>query len=135
MNDIKKAVLGTLSFIICVCLMSFVIVEPYFTYCLLGNTVYYQDAPLRKKMAGSLDVLVVGASQAVRAFDPAVLDEELKVNSYNLAVPSMSMDSRYFILEKEIQRNDVSTVVIEIAYDTLKRDRKEEGPEGILRTL
>lgn len=132
--DIKKAVLGTVYFIISTFILSVVVMYPYFSQYMMGE-MFFQDAPVRKEMAGTLDFLVTGASQGCRAFDTSILDEHLDVNSYNLAVPMMTMDARAYMMKKEIERNEVSTVAIEISYNALERDRESEGPEGILTTL
>lgn len=132
--DFRKAVLGTIYFIVFTVILSVVVMYPYFSRYMMGE-MFFQDAPIRKEMAGSLDFLVVGASQGCRAFDTSVLDEHLDVNSYNLAVPMMTMDARDYMMKKEIERNEVSAVVIEISYNVLARDRESEGPEGILTTL
>lgn len=134
MSDIKKAVLGTAGFILSTLLLSAVIMYPYLSKYMMGE-MYFQDAPLRKEMAGTLDFLIVGASHGCRAFDTSVLDEQLYVNSYNLGVPMMTLDARFYMMKKEVERNEVSTVVIEVSYDMLRRDRESEGPEGILTTL
>ena len=134
MKERKKAIIYTLSYMLCIVALSYAIINPYYKHYMLGAS-YYQDAPIRQEMSGSIDFLVIGASQASRAFVPEVLDLELGVNSYNLAVPLMTMDSRSYMLEKELKRNPVSSTVIEISYNALIRKRSEEGPEGVLRTL
>lgn len=131
MHNFKKALLATLGFLACVLLAAAVIVWPYFT----GEYYYYEDAQVREELAGSLNVIVSGASHGYCAFDPSVLDEELGVNSYNLSGSLMTMCSRAALLRKELARNPVDTVLIELSLNTLTRDRVDEGPEGDIYAL
>lgn len=131
MHNFKKAMLATLGFLACVLLAAVVIVWPYFT----GTFYYYEDAQVREELAGSLNVLVSGASHGYCAFDTGVLDEELGANSYNLSGSLMTMYGRTVLLRKELARNPVDTVFIELSLNTLTRDRAAEGPEGDIYVL
>ena len=42
----------------------------------------------------------------------------------------MTLDARYFLLKKEIERNPVKTVIIDMSYETLTRIESEEHAEG-----
>lgn len=86
-------------------------------------------------MSGSLDFIICGASHAMRGFRPDVLDETLDVNSYNLSCSRMTMQGRYEMLNLELNRNPVKTVVLELSYDSLTRNRDDEGPEGDIYLL
>ena len=66
---------------------------------------------------------------------PTVLNENLKVNSYNLSSPLMSMYGRYVLLKKEIERNQIKTVYFEISYNALTLDKKTLGFEGDIYEL
>ena len=126
MHSFKRTMRKIAIFLLTVFLLSEAICAPYF----YGEVYYYQDGYVRESMAGQLDLLVCGASQSLRGISPAVLDEELGCNSYSLASPLMTMKQRYLFLKKELERNPVETVVVEICYDSLARDRKDVGPEG-----
>lgn len=126
MRNFKLALRTSLIFLLLVAAITEVIVYPYFH----SETYHYQDAYVREQMAGELDVLICGASQAQRGISPAVLDEELGCNSYNIGSPLMTLKGRYHILKKEVERNPVKTVIIELCYDTMARDRAVVGPEG-----
>lgn len=79
---------------------------------------------------GRSDLLIVGASQAECAFVPAVLDEELGCVSCNLAISAMTNDDKYLILEGELARNPVQTVVIEVSYNAMARSNKNDLADG-----
>lgn len=130
-NSKVKALLVTLALVLCVCLLLSAFCEAYFQY----PAYYYEDAKVRKDLAGSLDTLIIGSSHAFRAFDPTVLDETLGTHSYNLSGALLTMEGRYLLLEKELERNPVRTVVIELSYNALLRDRDYEGPEGDIYLL
>lgn len=131
MRSFKRTLWKAAAFLLSVFVISEIIVEPYFQ-----NEVYhYQDAAVRDSMAGTLDFLICGSSQSYRGIVPQVLDEKLGCNSYNLSTSRMTMAGRYELLKKELNRNPVKTVIIDLSYNTLTRDRAEEGPEGDLYQL
>lgn len=126
MNNFKSVLRSSLIFLAIVVLISEIITYPYFH----GETYHYQDGYVRDKMAGEMDFLICGASQAQRGISTSILDERLQVSSYNLASPLMTIMGRYTLLEKELERNPVDTVIIELCYDSMVRDRDVVGPEG-----
>lgn len=126
MRNFKLALKTSLIFLLLVTAITEVIVYPYFH----SETYHYQDGYVRDEMAGSIDFIICGASQAQRGISSVVLDEELGVNSYNIGSPLMTLKARYYMLEKEVERNPVETVIIELCYDTMSRDRDVVGPEG-----
>ena len=76
-----------------------------------------------------------GASYAMRGFRPDILDQELGVNSYNLSCSRQTMQGRHELLNLELNRNPAKTVVLELSYDSMTRNRDEEGPEGDMYML
>lgn len=128
MHNFNKALKTSLIFLLLVILISGAVAYPYFH----AETYHYQDGYVRDSLAGSLDLIICGASQAQRGISPAVLDEALGCNSYNIGSPLMTMKARYTILNKELSRNDVELVILELCYDTMVRDRDVVGPEGDL---
>ena len=131
MRNFKRAVFATLAFLLCLALMVEVIVWPYFN----RPNYFYEDARVRADLAGSIDTLVSGSSQGACAFNTRILDETLGANSYNLSGPLMTMEARRTLLKKEIARNPVKTVFIELSFNALTRNRRKEGPEGELYAM
>ena len=131
MRNFRRAMAATLGFVLCLALLAGIIVWPYFH----GQTYYYEDAKVRDGLAGTLDTLISGASHGACAFDSRVLDEALGVRSYNLSGPLMTMQARRTLLEKELDRNPVKTVFIELSCNALTRSRAKEGYEGELYAL
>lgn len=128
MRNFKKAVFAVLGFALCLILFAAIIVTPYFR----GQYYYYEDAQVREDLAGSIDTIVNGASHGMCAFVPEVLDSELGVSSYNLSGPLATLGGRQELLHKELERNPVKTVFIELSCNTLTRGRDVEGSEGDL---
>ena len=126
MRSFKRILPELLSFFLCFSALCFGAAALYW------GTAYHshQDAALRRELAGSLDTLIVGASHALNGVDPQVLDEALGTSSYNLSGSLMPMHGRYVLLKKELGRNPVKTVYLEIAADTLLRNSGEEYAEG-----
>lgn len=131
MKNFKKTIKTIVLFLIVLTIFSSAIMELF-----LGTESYfYQDAKERDGIAGTIDYVVIGSSHGLRAFRPEILDEELDVNSYNLSGSLMTMLGKYEMLTKEIDRNPVKTVVLEMASSTIPRNRKNEGPEGEIYIL
>lgn len=131
MHNFKKIILHSLLVILFVVMLLALSMAPYF----YGEKYYYQDYKVRESLSGNLDTLVVGSSHALRSVKPTVLNEELNVKSYNLSSPLMSMYGRYVLLEKEVQRNPIKTVFIELSYNAMILDRENLGLEGDLYLL
>lgn len=116
MSNFKKAIITTVLFILI--LAAFHI--PIFA-CLLENENYhYQDYREREALSGTLDYVVLGSSHAMWAINPKVLDEKLGLDTYNLSNEWLNTKSRYILLEYEIKRNPIKTVIYEVSYDTLR---------------
>lgn len=130
-NRFKKALFTTLTLLLSVILLFAIYTAPYF----YGTTYPYQDSKARDALAGQLDLLISGSSHAFRAFIPEQIDRAFGTNSHNLAYSMQTMQGRYFLLKKEMERNPVKTVLIEVSYNSLTRNRKSEGPEGDIYVL
>ena len=126
MHNFKKVACSAVATVLVFVLISSLVITPY----LNSETAYYQDNRLRSDLAGTIDCIVLGSSQGLAAIDPRVLDAELGCCSYNLSTISMTLDNKYSILEKEIQRNPADTVILEISFDTLARIEMEEFAQG-----
>ena len=131
MRSFKRTIWKILAFLLSVAAITVGITEPYFQ-----NEVYhYQDAGARDFYAGTLDVLICGSSHAYRGIVPQVLDEAMGCSSYNLSTSLMTMSGRYEMLKQELERNPVKLVILDVSFNSLTRDRAEEGPEGDIYQL
>lgn len=131
MHSFKRMIAVTLTCVLCVGIIFTGIAEFYFS----NSYYYYQDSETRENFAGQIDFLICGSSHGLRAFSPEILDEELGCFSYNISGALMTMQGRYTLFEKEIERNPVETVVIEVSFNALSRNRTKEGAEGDLYVL
>lgn len=120
MSGSKKAILSAVSFIGVIALVSFI----------LAFFVPHQDAVERKKLAGSLDLIFVGASHTQNSIIPQIIDEGLGTNSYNLAIGSMTTADRKIMIQKETGRNPIKTVVLELSLGALLRSVKNDAADG-----
>ena len=131
MRDFKRILLSLGAVLIAFAVVSLAVIEP----CLNNSReAYYCDSEVRGELAGTLDCLIIGSSEGLVAFDPAVIDEELSVHSYNLCGTLMTLGSTYYFLEKELERNPVKTVVLEFSPSTL-REREASYESGDIVTL
>ena len=126
MHNFKAALKTSLIFLLIVLVITAILVYPYFH----SEAYYYQDGYVRDSMAGTLDLIICGASQAQRGVSTKIMDDLLGCNSYNLSSPLMTLEARYRLLKKEVERNPVDLVILELCYDTMCRDRDVVGPEG-----
>lgn len=131
MNNFRKIILHTLLLLLFVVMLLVGFMAPYF----YGEKYYYQDYKVRKSLSGEIDTLIVGSSHALRSVKPTVLNKELNIKSYNLSSPLMSMYGRYVLLKKEVERNPIKTVYLELSYNALTLDRASLGFEGDLYVL
>lgn len=125
MQNFKKLLKSSIFFIVCLLLVFSVIVYPCFQ-----NGSEYNDSEARRKLSGEINYIFSGASHALAAFNPNIVDEKLNVCSWNLSTSSASLNGRKMLLEKELNRNKIDTVVIDISFDTLLRSQKNENATG-----
>ncbi len=131
MRNFRRTLLKALAFLGSVLLLTVAITEPYFQ----SDIYHFQDAAVRDSFAGTLDTLICGSSHAYRAIMPTVLDERMGTSSYNLSTSLMTMEGRYELLKKELDRNPVELVILDSSYNSFNRNRAEEGPEGDIYQL
>ena len=131
MHNSKKALFRILLILLIVIGISLPILYPYFS----RDIYYYQDRAQRQGYAGQLDTLIVGSSEGLRGLDPTQIDHIAGTTTYNISAPMMTMCGRYRLLKHEISRNPIQTVVLELSYESMARNRKDEGPEGDLSVL
>lgn len=126
MQTFKRILLSALGLLCCLAILSVIVIEP----ALKTEAAYYNDQRLRRELSGSIDFIALGASHGLAAFDPRILDEELGCCSYNLSGSMMTSYSKLYLLNKELARNPVKTVVLEIAFDSFARDEAKEYAIG-----
>ena len=131
MRTSKRVILSCLVFILLFVLLSAAVQIPWRN----SEYSYYLDHRVREDLAGKIDFIVVGASHGLTAFEPRTLDEELGSVSYNLCGSQMPIYNRSYMLRKEMDRNPVKTVVLEIAYDALFRQQTSDHEDGDSITL
>lgn len=120
MRDSKKAFIST-----GIVLFLFVILSGLFmkfTFKYTHNFDWY----LREELANKIDFLIAGASQGRCGFDTKQIDQITGSNSYNLCYDATENFEKHYLLNKELSRNDVKTVVLELSYDTLQLTGKSD---------
>lgn len=131
MHNFRRAAKVTGVFLAVVLVLSVLLAELY----LQGENFDFQDARERDAAAGELTVLVCGASYPLFGVDTAAVGGQLGESCYNLSGKLMTMKGCFALLEQELARNPVHTVLLEVNPDTVIRERAVEGPEGDLLTL
>lgn len=131
MRNFRRILCTVLAFLLLVSALSVGFMEVYFR----TEYDFFQDGSERDSLAGSLDYLVCGASHAYRAFNPAVMDPILGAEGYNISGALMTMGGRYELFTEELGRNPVKTLILELSYNTMTRNRAAEGTEGDLYVM
>lgn len=130
MRIFKKAVTSFLIIALLFSSISTVVIAPY--------VKSENDSKLRAELSGSIDCIVIGASHALNGIDTHVLDEQLSVCSYNLSSSMLSMENKFYLLSKELERNPVKTVILELSYNSLSREEDSEfslGDKNVINRL
>jgi len=117
MQIFKRFALYVLSVVLVVALVSAVFIIPW-----LHTPTDSHDQALRTKRAGQIDTLIIGQSYAMNGIIPAKLDEKLGTTTYNLSGSLMPIHGQTYMIEKELARNPVKNVFIEITPDTFTTD-------------
>ena len=126
MHNFKKIAVSAVSVLLIFVLVSAAMMIPY----LQAEYDYYQDSRLRGELAGEIECVALGSSQIQSGILPAVLDQQWSCTSYNLSNILMTTHAKTFFLEKEIARNPVDTVILELSYDTLRLDAHTDDLYG-----
>ena len=66
----------------------------------------------------NLDTLFIGSSVCQRTFNPYIIDERLKTNSFNMGTPAQILSQTYEGINETIKRHKIKTVVLGIGYFT-----------------
>lgn len=125
MRIFKRFFLYVLSIALVVILVSAAILLPWIHTPTDGH-----DQALRGRLAGQIDTLVIGQSYAMNGVVPAKLDEKLGTHTYNLSGSLMPIYGQQYMIEKELARNPVKHVLIEITPDTFTNDEMQTYGNG-----
>lgn len=114
MNTFKKLFVSAFCFLLIVLLSSaFLIgqlVDSEWEHCF--------DLKNRDRLAGTIELLICGASQGMNHYNTHVIDEQL-CSCYNISGPAISWGARTVLLEEELARNPVKYVIIDISHNSL----------------
>ena len=125
MQIFKRFILYVLSVVLVVSLVSAVFIVPW-----LHTPTDSHDQALRTKLAGQIDTLIIGQSYAMNGVMPTVLDEKLGTVTYNLSGSLMPIHGQTYMIAKELARNPIKNVFIEITPDTFTTDELQTYGNG-----
>lgn len=126
MQTFKKTIFITTLLLLVVAIISAIIIEPM----IISECNYYSDASYRKETAGNYDFLFIGDSDGMTAFSPDIFDSKTGCTSYNLSETMLTSGSTYYLLKKEIKRNKIKNVAIQISCTTFGRTPENEHGDG-----
>lgn len=126
MRSFKKIILPSLLFFLLTGLISTVAIGTFF----MTETGYYQDIKYRDQLKGTIDCFLIGSSRELCGFVPEIVNQNTEYNCYNLSGSAMSPSNKILMLEEEIDRNPVKTVIIGVGDDDLNYQAKQANAEG-----
>lgn len=113
MKDSNKAILSSVLVFLFIVLFSCGIILPQTKNTLGSDTIVLDE------MQGRIDYVICGASYAKYGFSPEIIDDVLGVNSFNLSYDAITISEKKYLLQRELERNPVDTVFLELSYDAL----------------
>lgn len=125
MQIFKRFILYILAILLLVTAVSAALLLPW-----LATPTDYHDQALREKLAGSLDTLIIGQSYSLDGIMPAKLDKHLGWRTYNLCGSMMPIYGQTFMIEKEMARNPVKNIIVELTPDTFTSDEAKTYGNG-----
>lgn len=125
MRNFKKPILALILIGIVTAVLSVAMVYAY-----IKKSTQEFDIPVRNAYAGQIDTLFVGMSEMRQAAVPAVIDEKCGIFSYNLSGGWQSLYATIMLLEEELARNDVKTLVLELSSTVISLTPDNDYREG-----
>jgi len=125
MRIFKRFGLYILSIVLVVVLVSAALIVPW-----IMTPTDSHDQALRGRLAGQIDTLIIGQSYAMNGILPGKLDEKLGTVTYNLCGSLMPIYGQKYMVEKEMARNPVRNVIIEITPDTFTSNERTTYGNG-----
>ena len=125
MRIFKRFSLYVMSIVLVVVLASALFIIPW-----RNTPIEAHDHALRARLAGRIDTLIIGQSYAMNGIMPQKLDEKLGTHTYNLCGSLMPIYGQQYMVEKELARNPVKHVIIEITPDTFTSDERNTYGNG-----
>ena len=119
MRIFKRFGLYVLSVVMVVAAVSAAFIVPW-----IHTPTDFHDQALRGKLAGTIDTLIIGQSYSMDGIMPEKLDEKLGTSTYNLCGSLMPIYAQTYMVRKELTRNPVKNVIIEITPDTFTNDER-----------
>lgn len=121
MHNFRRCIINTAIFLVLVLVLCLFVPVFYFEGGIAANAGKNFDVKERQSYAGSVDTIFSGASHGLCGFRPSVYDEAMDTSSYNLSGSLLTMQGRYTLIQQELSRNPVETVILEVSYNALSR--------------
>jgi len=115
---------------ICSIMLVVVLVSAAFIIPWIHTPTDGHDQALRAQLAGQIDTLIIGQSYAMNGVVPRRLDEKLGTHTYNLSGSLMPIYGQQYMIEKELARNPIRHVLLEITPDTFTNDETKTYGNG-----
>lgn len=121
----KRFILYVVCIVLTAVLLSAALIVPW-----LHTPTDFHDQTLRAGLAGQIDTLIIGQSYAMNGIVPRKLDERLGTHTYNLSGSLMPIHGQQYMVAKELARNPIKSILIEITPDTFTNNERTNYGNG-----
>lgn len=118
-RPIARRLLVLLAFIACA-----VVVNAFLTFVFVPYGSKSELAWQDYSKEDVIDCAIVGTSTTMRSLDPAVLDKELGIHSFNLATPSQLLDESFVAVRTAYEEHGISRVILGLSHSQVLRSGK-----------
>lgn len=125
MRNFKKPILALILSGIIVAVLSAAMVFVY-----IEQSAKESDIKVREAYAGKIDTMFVGMSETRQAVIPAIIDEKIGTFSYSLSGGWQNLYASIMLLNEELERNDISVMVLELSSTVASITPDEDYREG-----
>lgn len=120
-KDMAKKTITVIAFI-----FFLVLTGKLLRYALNDDTSSYTRVTFHEMYAqDNIDVLFLGTSHCMHSFDPALLDKELGMNTFNAASSSQTLDGSLMVLKEAVKSNRLKHVYLDLFYNSSYDVHKE----------
>lgn len=135
MHNFKRAICNTIIYILIVFAIALILPVVYLHFC-ETNWTSKSDMSIRNMYAGEVDTIFLSYSHGLNAFIPEIYDSYLGTNSYNCSSSLCTMRGRDALMQQELGRNPVRSVVLEVSYDIMSSNPyRVEGDSLVVQRL
>ena len=83
----------------------------------------------------SLDVIILGSSHAMCSYDPAKIEENLGLSTFNLGTALQQPDTAYYLLKEVLKTQTPKYLIYDVYFKTMQDEYSNEQALTVLKEL